>query len=229
MNMAVDEVLLQNAAELGHPTLRFYGWRQPTLSLGYFQKVEDRALHSASQSCTLIRRASGGGAIMHDRELTYSFAYPTGSRWSDTEQTYLDFHETLVEVLAEQEVAGELHDEQKGLSREAFLCFQRRAVGDVTLAGNKIMGSAQRRAKNAVLQHGSLLMEQSAFAPELPGLRELSDMKVKLDGFIDCWLQKLSVRLKVHVFNGQLTDMEKRDAKALCQSKFERDTWTSRR
>ena len=229
MNMAIDEVLLQNAAELGYPTLRFYGWGQPTLSLGYFQKLQDRSLHSASEPCALVRRASGGGAIMHDKELTYSFAYPTNARWSDTEETYLAFHETLVDVLAEFGVLAELHDKQKGLSREAFLCFQRRASGDVTLDGNKIMGSAQRRAKNVVLQHGSLLIEQSAFAPELPGLRELSTFKKKVDDLIDSWVQKLSVRLKVHFSNGQLSDTEKSDADTLCRDKFERESWTNRR
>src|SRR3954464_5256758 len=75
-NMALDEALLHRAETDGMATLRFYGWREPTLSLGYFQQHADRALHPASENCTLIRRASGGGAILHDRELTYSIALP---------------------------------------------------------------------------------------------------------------------------------------------------------
>src|SRR5262245_57717493 len=75
-NMAVDEVLLTAAAASGQATLRFYTWNEPTLSLGYFQAAADRQQHAASLACTLVRRASGGGAILHDRELTYSVALP---------------------------------------------------------------------------------------------------------------------------------------------------------
>ena len=74
--MAVDEVLLDAAAVREQLSLRFYGWSEPTLSLGYFQRVADRKQHIASRECPLVRRLSGGGAILHDDELTYSFATP---------------------------------------------------------------------------------------------------------------------------------------------------------
>src|SRR5690242_1143259 len=73
-NMAVDEALLETAADAGIATLRFYQWNEPTLSLGYFQAAAERNQHSMSSGCPLVRRASGGGAILHDRELTYSIA-----------------------------------------------------------------------------------------------------------------------------------------------------------
>src|SRR5688500_20216584 len=75
-NMAVDEALLESAALENRCTLRFYRWSEPTLSLGYFQRYEDRRQHAASLSCACVRRASGGGAILHDHELTYSLAVP---------------------------------------------------------------------------------------------------------------------------------------------------------
>ena len=74
--MAVDEALLESAAERGVPTLRFYQWSEPTLSLGYFQHHADRLAHPDSRACPLVRRATGGGAIVHDVELTYSLALP---------------------------------------------------------------------------------------------------------------------------------------------------------
>src|SRR5437868_3979467 len=80
-NMAVDEALLETAANTNQATLRLYQWRQPTLSLGYFQLAADRAQHAASAACLLIRRPSGGGAILHDRELTYSIALPRSKAW----------------------------------------------------------------------------------------------------------------------------------------------------
>ena len=74
--MAVDETLLFDAAENGTATLRFYSWDEPTLSLGYFQRYADREQHTASRTCAVVRRQTGGGAILHDRELTYSLALP---------------------------------------------------------------------------------------------------------------------------------------------------------
>ncbi|NIL97050.1 MAG: lipoate--protein ligase family protein, partial [Planctomycetales bacterium] len=68
--MAVDEVLLEWSAEEGCCCWRFYGWREPTLSLGYFQQYGQRWQHAASRDCPAVRRLTGGGAILHDRELT---------------------------------------------------------------------------------------------------------------------------------------------------------------
>src|SRR5262245_23045859 len=77
-NMAVDDALLTDAVENGHATLRFYEWREPTLALGYFQHFADREQHAASRNAAVVRRQSGGGAILHDRELTYSLVLPPG-------------------------------------------------------------------------------------------------------------------------------------------------------
>ena len=78
--MAVDEALLLDAAENGIATLRFYEWSEPTLSLGYFQRYDDRYSHAASRDCAIVRRQTGGGAILHDRELTYSLTLPASHR-----------------------------------------------------------------------------------------------------------------------------------------------------
>jgi len=75
-NMAVDEVLWDWAGRTGQWCLRMYRWAVPTLSLGYFQAYDDRWRHRASQQCPVVRRISGGGAIVHDLEWTYSLAVP---------------------------------------------------------------------------------------------------------------------------------------------------------
>lgn len=228
-NMAIDETLLRSAADDAVVTLRFYGWQPATLSLGYFQKIADQKLHPASQNCDLVRRASGGGAIVHDKELTYCFASPTKSRFANAEEYYLAFHETLVEVLREQGVLGQLHTAKEGLRDDAFLCFQRRAINDITLDGHKVAGSAQRRWKNGLVQHGSLLLEQSAYAPELPGLRELACFSMSTESLIDTWVEKLSSRLKLEFSAGQLTDKENTLAIRLQADKFSTNRWNSRR
>src|SRR5271169_4762547 len=75
-NMAVDEALVDDAAARHACWLRFYGWSEPTLSLGYFQGYEERLAHRPSRQCPVVRRPSGGGAILHDVEITYSLAIP---------------------------------------------------------------------------------------------------------------------------------------------------------
>lgn len=183
-NMAVDEALLESAVAGGLPVFRLYQWSEPTLSLGYFQSVADRGQHPSSLSCRLVRRRSGGGAILHDRELTYALVIPPGLK-SLTPQQYYDLvHDAIVEILTPLAAeSGLVVGKSAGISRppaaEPFLCFQRRAIGDVVLADPqaetdvKVAGSAQRKHRGAILQHGSLLIAQSAAAPELPGVVDL--------------------------------------------------------
>jgi len=100
-NMAVDEALLEAAAE-GQGTLRFYRWSEPTLSLGYFQQYADRRQHEPSRQCAVVRRPSGGGAILHDIELTYSLAVPSRHPLAlDRLGFYQAVHTALIAVLAE--------------------------------------------------------------------------------------------------------------------------------
>ena len=197
-NMAVDEALLREAADSGTATLRFYEWKEPTLSLGYFQKYADRATHPASLSADCVRRQSGGGAIMHDRELTYSLTLPKSHPLAvDAQTLYKAVHNVIVAALRrhlpEGISASQLYtcdtDSQLPRTAEPFLCFARRSRGDIlfspsnahpneageTAATHKIVGSAQRRIRGAILLHGSILLARSARAPELAGLGNLCD------------------------------------------------------
>ncbi len=228
-NMAVDETLLQSAAEQQQPTLRFYMWQPATLSLGYFQRLSDRQLHSASKECDVVRRASGGGAILHDRELTYCLATPSRNRFQGFEQLYRAFHESLVEVLTQAGIAAQLHPDGQGFNEHAFLCFQRRASGDVILDNHKIGGSAQRRWRNALVQQGSILLEKSEFAPEVPGLRDLSNYDVPTDWLVQAWTALLGPRLNLAFQPGELSDKERINEARLASEKFECASWTARR
>ena len=193
--MAVDEALLEAAAE-GQGTLRFYRWSEPTLSLGYFQQYPDRWQHEPSRQCAVVRRASGGGAILHDIELTYSLAVPAAHPLAaDRLGCYRAMHAALVEALADWGVQAVVlqQADKESHHRQPFLCFQRRAPGDVLVDGVKIAGSAQRRCRGAVLQHGSVLLGRSAAAPELPGLANLSGKQVDHRQLLDAWLQRLAL------------------------------------
>lgn len=235
-NMAVDEALLE-AAAIQHdqtliPTLRFYVWSEPTLSLGYFQRVQDRHQHPPSAACALVRRSTGGGAILHHRELTYSLVWPAPDRFSARAQSlYGVVHESLIECLARQGVTAELNEraDTQPQDEQPFLCFERRAVGDIVIGSNKIAGSAQRRLRCAVLQHGSLLLYGSRYAPELPGIKELTGFCLKADQLAGLWARGLANRLAVTLQPKELTGQESEAAQQIAQGKFLTNAWTNKR
>ncbi|MEM8865820.1 MAG: lipoate--protein ligase family protein, partial [Planctomycetota bacterium] len=138
-NMAVDEALLDTAINQGIATLRFYQWAEPTLSLGYFQNYAERESHTASLDCPCVRRHSGGGAIMHDRELTYSLALPVERLGpGGAEGLYRLAHASLISVLQTMLPAAagsRLRLCETAITRppadEPFLCFLRRTDGDL--------------------------------------------------------------------------------------------------
>lgn len=231
-NMSLDEALLHSVAAGTSPsTLRFYQWSQPTLSLGYFQKLEDRQQHAASRACPIVRRSSGGGAILHDQELTYSIAMRVDDRFGSRE-LYTQVHAALIEVLAEWSMIAELFSgEPPEERRQAFLCFQRRTPGDVVLRGAKICGSAQRRAGSAVLQHGSLLLLRSPAAPELPGIGDLGgDQLPETREILGAWITALQQRLELgSLIQGEWAFHEQEDADRWETERYGESGWLARR
>ena len=231
--MSVDEALLASAVSVSFPTtLRFYQWDEATLSLGYFQRLGDRTQHQASDSCSLVRRTTGGGAILHHHELTYSLTTSVRNRLSRAaEDFYFLVHQSLVDALATRGVHCQLH-EPSGLSpvsHEPFLCFERRSMGDVILGRAKIGGSAQRRHKGCLLQHGSVLLATTPYAPELPGLETLTGLGVLAQELVVDWTSAIEKRLGNRFERGRLTSEETGWAKFFARSKFGREKWTKRR
>ena len=93
-------MLLERAQEQAAACLRFYGWSEPTLSLGYFQTYADRQEHPPSLPCAAVRRLTGGGAILHDAELTYSIVLPgTHPLAARRDELYQAVHGCLIEAL----------------------------------------------------------------------------------------------------------------------------------
>jgi lipoate-protein ligase A len=232
-NMAVDEMLLEAAAERETATLRFYQWTPATLSLGYFQNAAERGSHAAGAACPVVRRASGGGALVHDAEVTYSLSLPSRHRLAaDPETLYRRMHGSLVGLLAEFGVRAALNERALvPLGGEPFLCFERRAVGDVVVAGHKICGSAQRRRKGGILQHGGVLLARSVAAPELPGLRELAGGPGVPDteAFIQAWLRRFQADIHDCRPAAAYSDAERRRIEAFRAGKYGEDSWTNRR
>ena len=229
-NMALDEALLHSAAETGIGTVRLYAWREPTISLGYFQPLAAREEHAASRNCAIVRRATGGGAIIHDRELTYSISVPVAARWSPAAAAWYSIaHEAWIAVLSELGLQGERCMATEKREQEPFLCFQRRATGDVLVGGEKIVGSAQRRHLGGLLQHGSVLIGRSPAAPELPGIADLAGQNVEYDFLAARWLETLSAKLGCRWSHDEPTPAELSIANRLQEEKLGHDSWLRKR
>ncbi len=249
--MALDEALLEEAAGEGLATLRFYQWSEPTLSLGYFQTLADRQGHEASLGCLVVRRHSGGGAILHDQELTYSLALPALPRFTrDPHALYLAVHQSLRETLLDLSGAGFAGTialcpqtiRPAGAEGDPFLCFRRRAYGDLIVSLNnsvglpqtidgahKVTGSSQRKRRGAVLQHGSILLARSDQAPELPGLAELVGHRVGPGEVSNRWAPRVSEILGLGIATPVGVEATRERAKQIVKSRFAQPAWTGRR
>jgi lipoate-protein ligase A len=145
--------------------LRFYRWAPPTISLGYFQQYADyEALPAPAGDLTVVRRQTGGGAILHDLELTYSIALPLTHPFvaqGRCNLLYERVHAAFAALLMRHGVPVTRGPAGAGgcSHRGPFFCFERHSCFDLLAGGRKLMGSAQRRTADAVLQHGSLVLD----------------------------------------------------------------------
>lgn len=172
LNMAADEALLERAAADGVASLRFYTWAGPTLSLGYFQPADGRLADPRLAGLPWVRRSTGGTALVHHHELTYGLALPPGSPWQDGEGWACRFHRVIAAAL--QTAGANTRAVQCGDEKKLgdVLCFLHQTPGDLLADAAKVVGSAQRKWKGALLQHGGVLLRRSEHTPDLPGLLE---------------------------------------------------------
>lgn len=181
-NMARDEAMLDLVGEDSRAAaFRAYAWSEPTLSLGYFQGHDEVARDPRWRGLSLVRRSTGGGAIVHHHEVTYCLVIPRRHPLArQPSALYRGVHQALAEMLSQggpvarrrgEPDAGAWAGVGAGAGRP-FLCFNDRDPEDLVVDTEKVVGSAQRRRSGAVLQHGSILLARSEFAPELNGLGE---------------------------------------------------------
>jgi lipoate-protein ligase A len=185
-NMARDEALLNWLPKHAVGAyVRTYGWSVPTLSIGYFQRLAEARAEDRWRSVPLVRRASGGGAIWHDHELTYAVALWAGHPLARHKTgLYRTVHAAIAEVLREQGLTADRRGEVEGESaatnvvdsrvRRPFLCFSDGDPEDLVSGGFKVVGSAQRRRAGGILQHGSILLRTAERTPEHRGICDLT-------------------------------------------------------
>ncbi|NLX48218.1 MAG: lipoate--protein ligase family protein [Euryarchaeota archaeon] len=144
-NMALDEAIADAVAfRVAGPTMRFYGWRPAAVSIGRFQKLEEVVDLEGCQrlGVDIVRRSTGGGAVFHDQEVTYSVICPDDMMPADINEAY-------------REIGGWIVNALKFLGIEATF----EPINDVLVDGKKISGSAQSRRKGIFVQHGTILYD----------------------------------------------------------------------
>jgi lipoate-protein ligase A len=228
-NMAVDEVLLESAAD-GLAALRFYGWSQPTLSLGYFQASAPPRHYLRLGELAWVRRASGGAALVHHLEVTYALALPAGPPWQKRGESWLKkIHGFLHDALADLGVSTRLCGDDEERKRDDVLCFLHHTPGDLLIGDAKVAGSAQRKQRGALLQHGGILLAASPFTPILSGIRELTGQTISAESLCAAVTEQFARRTGWHFSPADWSPAERRRIDELIADKYTRPVWNHKR
>jgi lipoyl(octanoyl) transferase len=226
-NMAADEVMLDTAVAEGVASLRFYGWSPATLSLGYFQPAAARRAESRLAALPWVRRPTGGAILVHDRELTYALALPPGEPGQRGQPWMVHMHRIIGAALESLGVAAIVAEKSEPGS--SLLCYQQQAPGDLHCQGAKIVGSAQRKHRQCLLQHGAILLAQSEFTPQLPGIRELTGITLDAEQLAAAVAAGFAEATGWTPTRGDWSEVEKEAVEPLANQKYRSAAWNEKR
>ena len=166
-NMGLDEALLESHGS--PPTLLFYTWKTATLSLGYFQRFDD--VPAAREARSVVRRITGGGAIHHHRELTFSLVCDAAEPLyaGSIGESYERVHQAIAVALRGLGIEPVLRGERRLASerQDTGMCFHHSSALDLVWDERKGVGSAQRRTHGRVLHHGSIKLGTTALEGDI--------------------------------------------------------------
>lgn len=254
MNMALDEALLHSVASGNSlPVLRFYRWTPATVTLGYAQSViKDLDLDVCRrEGLDVVRRSTGGRAVLHDHELTYSVIAPLNS--SLFGNSVLDCYRVISEVLQKaliqlglqaQLVPGKPRSGRQNAMKS--ICFTAPSQYELVIDGRKVAGSAQKRFGQAFLQHGSIPVEMDLdlLSKVLKvDMHNSTDDSLSSIGWLNQWsktplaipdMEKLladmfSEHLQIEWVRSEPTPVERDKAGKMSAEKFGHPDWNMRR
>lgn len=253
-NMAVDEAILEAVEKKqSPPTLRLYAWKPACLSLGRSQPVAEADLPALqSRGWQIVRRPTGGRAILHTDELTYALIAPADNPLvaGGVLESYQRIAQALIRTLTQLQVPVEIAQAHKPDKNAPPVCFEVPSSYEITVNGKKLIGSAQARRPEAVLQHGSLplygdltritltlafaneetrqqaaqRLQQKATTLEAALGRRVS-WQTAAESLISAFAQSFDLSFEA----GQLTPAETQRARALVQEKYANPAWTQHR
>jgi lipoyl(octanoyl) transferase len=158
-NMAIDQALLERAGRCRERWLRLYRWQPHCLSFGRHEPATRRydSVRIAERGLDTVRRPTGGRAVWHGREVTYAIAAPANALGA-LREAYLEIHQMLLQALRALGAPAVIAAPQPSARLDAGACFAQPVGGEILIAGKKVVGSAQLREGEALLQHGSILL-----------------------------------------------------------------------
>ncbi len=241
--MAVDEALLRALQQGLCPiTVRFYTWRPAAVSLGYFQDVEGAVDLGAVRELGLglVRRPTGGRAILHDDELTYSIVIPAdalpGGR--SIGRSYRAISSALARGLRLLGLHASMGGEKAGRDTLPAACFALATRADLAVEGAKVIGSAQVRRGGVILQHGSIPITldlqvherlfgrgAGALRHRAAGIAQLLGRRPGLEELVEAFTRGFEEQFQVRLEPGELTQAEVAVAEELAEAKYRRDEY----
>lgn len=259
-NMAMDEALM-NFVSRGEidPVIRFYTWDPATLSIGYFQKLtkEIDLEKVKDKGFGLVRRATGGRGVLHDKELTYSVIVPESheSMPKTVTEAYRVISEGLLEGFkslgfdAYFSIPRTQEAKDKLKSPRSSVCFDAPSWYELVVENRKVAGSAQTRQKGVILQHGSILQDinidelfdmfifknerlkikmKEAFTEKAVAINDISERHVSLKEMETAFYEGFKNGLNIDFKPLELTEAQKNEIRDL-EEKYKSDEWTYRR
>lgn len=252
--MALDEALLHSVASGGSlPVLRFYRWQPATVTIGYAQSVvTDVDLDVCRQAgLDVVRRSTGGRAVLHDHEVTYSVIAPLNADLfgSSVLDCYRVISEVLQKTLLQLGLSAQLvPGKQRGGNLNAMkaVCFTAPSQYELVIDGRKVAGSAQKRHGQAFLQHGSIPVEMDLELLSKALKNDSSDSSAVLSdsvGWLNQWSDKplviadietvltdaFSKHLQIDWVTSEPTSIEMQEAGRMCAEKFAHPDWNMKR
>lgn len=255
-NMAVDEAILESVgAKITAPTLRLYAWQPPCLSLGYAQPVGDVDLPALERSgWRLVRRPTGGRAILHTDELTYAVIAPLHEERvaGGVLESYRRLAQALImalQLLGLNPQSNSSYPIPPGAQKNGAVCFEIPSNYEITINGKKIIGSAQARRLSGVLQHGSLPLSGDLAritcalrfaddAARAEAARRLLEHAATLESFVRhpvtwdeasaAFTAAFKESLNLNFEPGRLSLAEMKRAAELVKDKYANPVWTDR-
>ncbi len=223
-NMAIDESLMLQCPEQNNiPVVRFYQWSIPSVSIGYFQSATE-ILSGIEESSryTLVRRPTGGGAVLHDNDVTFSIIFPENLLRTAVIDSYRMINESIIRCLTGNDGIS-LHDDdlQAGKQGAPTFCFNEPTRYDIIWKSIKIGGSAQRRRKGYVLHQSSFFYTKS---PELFGNDITDEQEIRLQ-VRQSICQALSTLFAIPLHDDTVTDAETSCSERLLSSRYATEKW----
>lgn len=218
LNLALDEALLRSGTE----TLRLYGWHPPGLSLGFFQRAGEFVV---PPGYVLVRRPTGGGAIAHVDEMTVSWV---GER-RHVEEVYARMNAVIAAAAARLGVPLTGRGDGEPQAAPPGWCFDGHTRYDLVAGGGKYFGSAQRRAGNRFLLHGSLVLAPNPVAAGARSLSEAAGRTVARAEAEEAVISAAADLWGVRFVSGEPTEGEWETARLLVAERYGNAAWTFRR